>query len=70
MQCVQAHRTDLEEGGGDGQVRVVPEAHGEDGVYRLISLRAGRTCTLQYVLAIDRAAWASLFALMQASAFP
>jgi len=53
MQCVQAHRTDLEEGGGDGQVRVVPEAHGEDGVYRLISLRAGRTCTLQYVLAID-----------------
>jgi hypothetical protein len=25
--------THLKEGGGDGQVRVVPETHGENGVY-------------------------------------
>ena len=41
--CIREGGGDLEEGGGDGQVRVVPEAHGEDGVYRLISLHAERT---------------------------
>lgn len=39
--CVTAH---LEEGGGDGQVRVIPETHGEDGVY-LLSLQGVRVCT-------------------------
>lgn len=59
MRASSAHRPHLEEGGGDGQVRVVPEAHGEDGVYLLSLL--DRT-----LLAIELHCMAQ-FALMQAS---
>jgi hypothetical protein len=37
---MQPSTTDLEEGCRDGQVRVVPETHGEHGVYLATILQA------------------------------